>query len=63
MLDMRKRSKYEVTERKFRRILEKRVRFYFNMSLDEFIEKMDAGDLPKGLAADDLAFLVGTRPR
>ncbi len=63
MLAMRNRAKYEVSERKFRRILEKRARFYFDMSLDDFIARMDSGDLPRGLAADDLAFLVGSLPR
>lgn len=53
----------ELTAEEFRALLEERCRRYFDMSLEEFLTALDAGELDDQPAAADLAILVGAGPR
>jgi hypothetical protein len=49
--------------KEFERLVEKRTRFYFDMSVPEFRSALREGKLDQNLAATDIALLLGESPR
>jgi hypothetical protein len=52
-----------LSRREFERLVEKRTRYYFGMSVAEFRDALRMGKLDQNLAATDIALLLGERPR
>lgn len=52
-----------LSTKEFERLVEKRTRYYFNMSVPEFRAALRAGKLDENLAATDIALLLGESPR
>jgi hypothetical protein len=51
-----------LSEEEFRKLVEKRTRYYFNMSVPEFRVALREGKLDENLAATDIALLLGQTP-
>jgi hypothetical protein len=52
----------ELSAEDFRRLLERRIRTRFGMSLDRFVDAVQAGELEDDPAVTEFAMLVGARP-
>jgi hypothetical protein len=52
-----------LSPREFERILERRTRYYFDMSVPEFRQAFSSGKLDENLAATDIALLLGEATR
>ena len=48
----------ELSQAELREVLDERTRRRFGLSLDEFIKRLDAGDLPDTAAVNDIAVLI-----
>ena len=53
----------EMSREEFLRLLEPRILRDLGLSLDEFMERLDAGELPDTSVAMGYAMLIGERPR
>jgi hypothetical protein len=51
------------SRREFERLIEKRTRYYFGMSVAELRDALRTDKLDQNLAATDIALLLGERPR
>ena len=61
-LRKRDREGEPLSRREFERLVEKRTRYYFNMSVPEFRAALREGKLDENLAATDIALLLGETP-